>query len=123
MCCPEPAADFHAVESGQHPVQQNKVRPVFGGEAEGGEPVCGEDHLESGLNEIVTDNPGDGRLVFDEEDAPVLRRVRGRLALVHASSIGSRSRRGQASRSPQDILPEHVISLSSCGWNDRCEVA
>jgi hypothetical protein len=97
VCCPEPSADLHAVESGQHPVQQDKVRSEFGGEAEGGEPVRCQDHLESGLDEIVADNPGDGRLVFNEEDAPVLRRVRGRLGLVHASSIGSRPRRGQAS--------------------------
>ena len=94
---PGAGGNLHPVESGQHPVQQDKVRPAFGGEAEGGEPVGGEDHLETGLDEIVADNPGDGRLVFDEEDAPVLRRVRGRLGLVHASSIGSRPRRGQAS--------------------------
>ena len=103
VCCTEPAADFHAVQARQHPVQQDEVRAAFGREAQGGEPVGGEDHLESRLDEVVADHPGDGRLVLDEEDAPVLRCVRGRLGLVHASSIGSRPGRGQGSGSPQDI--------------------
>ena len=54
---PEPAADFHPVQAGQHPVQQDQVRPAFGGEAQGGEPVGGEDHLESGLDEVVRTTP------------------------------------------------------------------
>ena len=120
---PEPAAHFHAVQARQHAVQQHEVRTAFGREAQGGEAVGGEDHLESRLDEVVPDHSGNGRLVFDEEDAPVFRCVQGRLGVVHVSSIGSRPRRGQGFGSPQDILPEYVISGPSCGCDVGREVA
>ena len=119
----EAAADFHTVHARQHPVQQHEVRAAFGRKAHRREPVGGEDHLVSRLDEVVPDHSGDGRVVVDEKDAPVLRCVRGRLGLVHASSIGSPPRSGQGSGPPRDIVPESVISVPSCGCDVGSEVA
>ncbi|MCY1233057.1 hypothetical protein D9M72_455750 [compost metagenome] len=111
----EPAAHFHAVQAGQHAVQQDEVRVPLRREAQGREPVRSEVHLEARLHKVVTDHSGDGLFVFDEEYPPVsdCGLDRRRLGLVHSSSIGSTPGRGAALPPAVAIRRDSVRSAES----------
>ena len=63
------AADFGAVEQGEHAVEDDEIGRGGAAEFEGGDAVGGEAGFEAVVFQVELDGLGGARIVFDDEDA------------------------------------------------------
>jgi hypothetical protein len=77
------AAHLQAADAGQHQIQHHKVRPPLLCQRQGGQPVGRMPGFQACVGQVAGYDLGDGRIVFDDQDAPAYRPA------VHAARAGN----------------------------------